>query len=400
VQPAIGSAAYVGGFCLPWFVRCLRKGRRAGGRLDRILAGLGALALAVAGLVPQAAAAPSSAAAPSLGVWLTTVDSPVLHRPDQALQASRWLAEQGFRRVGVPLYTDGQLLWNVPADRNRLGIPRSTATLADPDLRQLLLDLRHRGLQTVGWLEYGLMAPQAAPWLRGRERLLLQDRQGRSQWQEFGGDRRVWLNPIAPEVRHLLVDLVVDACTRLPLDVIQLDDHFAWPVELGYDPLTLESWRRSRWGRFDPTPNPDAPAWVSWRSDRLTALLAQIRTAMSQRCPGVRLSLSPQPQPISSQLFLADWPHWVRRRLVDELVVQLYRDRPTDVEEALGDPSLQEASARVPLRIALLAGLRTQPKTSSILRRELELVRARGYGGIDLFFYETMRNKSEAWAFP
>jgi uncharacterized lipoprotein YddW (UPF0748 family) len=99
-------------------------------------------------------------------------------------------------------------------------------------------------------------------------------------------------------------------------------------------------------------------------------------------------------------LFLADWPHWVRRQLVDELVVQLYRDRPTDVDEALGDPSLLEASARVPLRIALLAGLRTQPKMSSILKRELELVRARGYGGIDLFFYETMRNKSEAWASP
>lgn len=354
----------------------------------------------ISGPVAASPQGPSRSASVSLGVWLTTVDSPVLRRPDRALQASRWLAEQGFRRVGVPLYTDGALLWNAAAASNHLGIPRSRTTLSDADLRQLLHDLRRRGLETVGWFEYGLMAPQTAPWLRGRESLLLRDRQGRSRWQEFGGDQRVWLNPVAPEVRRLLVDLVVDACTRLPLDLIQLDDHFAWPVDLGYDPISLEAWRRSRWGRLDPTPQPDAPAWISWRTDRLTALLAEIRSAMARRCPGVRLSLSPQPQPISAALFLADWPHWARRNLVDELVVQLYRDRPIDVEEALEDRSLQEAAARVPLRIALLAGLRTQPKTSATLRRELDLVRGRGYGAIDLFFYETMREKREAWIRP
>lgn len=358
---------------------------------------------AAGGLTAPVTASPqlsSRSASASLGVWLTTVDSQVMRRPDQALQASRWLAEQGIRRVALPLYTGGELLWNAAAASNPLAIPRSRATLADPDLGQLLHDLRRRGLETVGWLEYGLMAPETAPWLRGRERLLLRDRQGRSRWQDFGGDQRVWLTPVAPEVRRLLVDLVVDACTRLPVDLIQLDDHFAWPVDLGYDTITLEAWRQSRWGRRDPTPPADDPAWMAWRMDRLTTLLAEIRAAMVRRCPGVRLSLSPQPQPISTALFLADWPHWARRNLVDELVVQLYRDRPIDVEEALEERSLQEAATRVPLRIALLAGLRTQPKSSATLRRELELVRGRGYRGIDLFFYESMREKGEAWTLP
>ena len=327
-------------------------------------------------------------------------DSLVLKRPEQALAASQWLSQQGIRRVGVPLYTGGELLWTVPPERNRLGIPPSKRSLSDADLERLLLDLRRRGLQTVGWLEYGLMAPPAAPWLRGHQALVLRDRQGRREAAEFDGVRRVWLNPVAPEVRRALVDLVLEACTRLPLDLIQLDDHFAWPIELGYDPLTLAAWQQSRWGRADPTPAIDAPAWVQWRSHQLTALLAEIRGAMARQCPRVRLSLSPQPQPISAALFLADWPHWVRRRLVDELVVQLYRDRVTDVEEELAEPALQEASARLPVRIALLAGLRTQPKTSAALQQELALVRSRGYGGIDLFFYETMRQKPEAWLSP
>lgn len=384
-------------------VSCLRRNRRPGGGADWILAGLGALAAALAVLVPPAGASPQrpqARPAAGLGVWLTTVDSTVLHRPERALEASRWLAERGVRRVGIPIYTGGELLWTPATGRNQLAIPRSASSLADPDLQRLLRDLRGRGLETVGWLEYGLMAPPAAPWLRGREGLLLRDRQGRSHWQEFGGERRVWLSPAVPEVRRVLVDLVVDACTRLPLDLIQFDDHFAWPLELGYDPFTLEAWRRSRWGRLDPTPDPDAPAWVSWRSGQLTTLLAEIRGAMVRHCPRVRLSLSPHPQPISSELFLADWPRWVQRKLVDELVVQLYRDHPMDVEEDLAERSLQEAARRVPLRIALLAGLRTQPKSSGTLRSELELVRARGFGGIDLFFYETMRTKPEAWTTP
>lgn len=377
-------------------------GRRAGGGDLRILAGFGAALATLAAIVGPGLASPPKRPVPSagLGVWLTTVDSPVLRQPDRALEASRWLAEQGIRRVGVPLYTDGELLWGPAGDRPPLAIPRSRTALVAPDPEQLLGDLRRRGIETVGWFEYGLMAPPQAPWLQGRESLLLQDRQGRSSWQEFGGERRVWLNPLAPEVRAGLVAMVVDACTRLPLDLIQFDDHVAWPLELGYDPLTLAAWRRTRWGRLDPTPSPEAPAWMNWRSERLTALLAEIRTAMSRRCPRVRLSMAPLPQPISRELFLVDWPQWVRRGLVDELVVQLYHDRPEDVEEALQDRSLQEAGQRLPLRIALLAGLRTQPKSSATLRRELELVRAHGYGGIDLFFYETMRDRREAWSNP
>ena len=46
---------------------------------------------------------------------------------------------------------------------------------------------------------------------------------------------------------------------------------------------------------------------------------------------------------------------------------------------------------RVPVRIGLLAGLKSQPKDPAQLRRELELVQGRGYRGIDLFFYESAR---------
>jgi uncharacterized lipoprotein YddW (UPF0748 family) len=112
---------------------------------------------------------------------------------------------------------------------------------------------------------------------------------------------------------------------------------------------------------------------------------------MATACPAVRLSVSPNPQEFSRSSYLADWSAWVRQGLVDEVVVQIYRQNLAALDRELRHPSLEEAARRVPVRIGLLAGLRSQPRDPALLRRELALVRQRGYRGIDLFFYGTAR---------
>jgi len=243
----------------------------------------------------------------------------------------------------------------------------------------------------VGWFEFGLMAPAGAPWLAGRDDLLLRDASGSSLWQESPGLNRVWLNPILPEVQQLLEDLVVDACTQLPLEAIQFDDHLGYPARFGYDAATLAAWRATEAGRRNPSPASGEPAWIAWRAEQVTALLVRLRAAMNSACPAVRISVSPNPQEFSYSHYLADWSTWVRRGLVDEVVVQIYRDNLAALGRELAHPSLSEAARRVPVRIGLLAGLKSQPKDPGQLRRELELVQGRGYRGIDLFFYESAR---------
>jgi uncharacterized lipoprotein YddW (UPF0748 family) len=255
----------------------------------------------------------------------------------------------------------------------------------------LLTALGRAGLERVGWFEFGLMAPAGAPWLAGRDDLLLRDASGSTLWQESPGLNRVWLNPILPEVQQLLEDLVVDACTQLPLEAIQFDDHLGYPVRFGYDPATLAAWRATEAGRRNPSPAPGQPAWIAWRAEQVTALLERLRAAMNSACPAVRISVSPNPQEFSYSHYLADWSSWVRRGLVDEVVVQIYRQNLAALGHELNHPSLVEAAQRVPVRIGLLAGLKSQPKDSAQLRRELELVQGRGYRGIDLFFYESAR---------
>jgi len=324
-----------------------------------------------------------------LGVWFTTVDSQVLFNPEETETALAFLEHNGFRRAAVPLYTGGFLYWPVAAEHNSLGVPLDPRLGSPTRTQELLTALGQRGVQRVGWLEFGLMAPDEAAWLQDRADLLLQDSQGSSLWQESPGLHRVWLNPALPAVQNALVNLVVDACTRLPLDLIQLDDHLGYPVRFGYDPTTLALWQQTPQGAHHPHPKPDDPAWIAWRSQMVTALLARIRSAMTQQCPQVKLSVAPNPQDFSKSSYLADWSQWIQQGLVDEVVVQVYRNDPARVAWELGKPSLQAAQRRIPLRLGLLAGLKNQPQDPAVLQQQLAIARTAGISGIDLFFYET-----------
>ena len=315
----------------------------------------------------------------------------MLYQPLQAREAVQFLAANGFRRAAVPLYTGGYTTWSLAPEASPLGIPSDPQLPTPSSTRELLDALGQQGLERVGWLEFGLMAPANAPWLRGHEALLLQDEQGSTLWPESPGLNRVWLNPALPEVRQALVSLAVKACTQLPLEALQLDDHLGYPARFGYDPATLALWRQTAAGASDPMPAADDPQWTAWRADLITQLLVEIRTAMANACPGVRLSVAPNPQDFSYSSYLADWSRWIREGLVDEVVVQIYRRDPDRVAWELAQPSLAAARGKVPIRIGLLAGLKNQPKDPATLQRELAVARRMGFAGIDLFFYESAR---------
>lgn len=334
---------------------------------------------------------PSPLAMERLGLWLTTVDSAVMYDSLESQRAVQFLRTHGFNRASVPLQTGGQVLWPVRPQNNRLGMPLDPRLPHPISTDVLIAALNRSGIETVGWFEFGLMAPAEAPWLAGRDHLLLRNQAGQTTWLEGGQIRRVWLNPALAEVRDGLTALVVDACRHLPVAAIQFDDHLGYPASFGYDPTTLALWRATADGARQPNPAPDDPAWIAWRSGWVTSLVAQIRAAMAQSCPGIRLSVAPNPQEFSYSNYLANWGDWVQRGLVDEVVVQIYRNDPAALRAELADPTLRRAAARLPVRIGLLAGLRDQPKAPQRLLLERQIVREQGLAGIDLFFYESAR---------
>lgn len=320
----------------------------------------------------------------------------MLYDAAEAQQALDFLQANGFRRAALPLYSGGATTWPLPQAANPLGIPLDPRLPAPSSTQDLLVAMGQRGLERVGWLEFGLMAPADAPWLHGHDDLLLQDDSGSRLWPESPGLDRVWLNPLRPEVREVLIDLVVQACTQLPLDVVQLDDHLGYPARFGYDTTTLALWRRTPEGARNPRPSPSDPTWISWRAKQVTQLLVAIRAVMTRACPSVRLSVAPNPQDFSYASYLADWSSWIRLGLVDEVVLQIYRQDPQRLLRELEHPSVEAARNQVPIRIGLLAGLKNQPKDPAVLQQELQLARERGFRGVDLFFYETARQHFHA----
>ncbi len=338
---------------------------------------------------PAQAQPPTSPLVPQLGVWLTNIDSNVLYDPGALQPALEQLGQAGFTTLYPTVWNSGYTLWPSAIAARQLGQRQDPKLQGRDLLAELVTPARRKGLQVVAWFEFGLMAPAGAPWIKRHPDWLLQDRRGNSIWME-GAEPRVWLNPLHPEVQQLIEDLLVELAQRYDLDGIQLDDHFGYPSLFGYDALTLARWRRDTGA--DPQAAPPGafePAWIRWRADQLTRWLGRLRQRLLAARPGLRLSVSPNPQSFSYNQYLADWQTWVEQGLVDDLVVQVYRRDMDSFQRELQQPELVQARQRIPVSIGLLSGLRNQPMPTALLSRQWQAARQQGFSGVSLFFYES-----------
>lgn len=355
--------------------------------------GLGLLLLGLWGHPALAQAPATPPLAPRQGIWLTNIDSNVLYDPAALPTALTELSQDGFTTLYPTVWNGGYTLWPSAIATQRLGQSQDPKLQNRDLLAELIPVARRQGQQVVAWFEFGLMAPADAPWLRRRSDWLLQDRRGNVIWLD-GQERRVWLNPLHPGVQQLIGDLLVELARRYDLDGIQLDDHFGYPVLFGYDPLTLARWRTDTGAATDaPPPLAIDPAWIRWRADRITQWLGQLRRQLAAVRPGLRLSVSPNPQGFSYNQFLADWRTWVEQGLVDDLVLQVYRRDLDSFQRELQQPELLQARQRIPVSIGLLAGLRNQPMPNPLLSSQWQLAQQQGYSGVSLFFYESWRER-------
>jgi uncharacterized lipoprotein YddW (UPF0748 family) len=329
----------------------------------------------------------------SLGVWLTTVDSNVIYDKTELIAGISFLSDHGFQRVAIPLYTGGDVYWPLDQVNNKLGIGRDSRILEADQVGAAFGYLKERGMQSVGWFEFGLMAPADASWVSNRQDYLLRNQAGETTWLEHPSLKRVWLNPAIPDVRQSLAELVADACLRYKMDYVQFDDHLGYPTEFGYDPVTLDLWRQTDYGSIHPTPRSDDRKWVEWRSQFITQLLADIHRSVRKVSPMTKISVAPNPLKFSSLRYLANWAQWIDRHLVDEIVIQVYRNDMNRFLAELLHSSVCEARVRIPVRIGILAGLKNDLPDKKLLRSQIEGAEAMGFDGVDLFFFETLKQQ-------
>jgi uncharacterized lipoprotein YddW (UPF0748 family) len=264
-------------------------------------------------------------------------------------------------------------------------------------LSGLVYQAHRQHLRLIPWFEYGLMMPPRSAIARKHPDWLTTT--------QSGSKGSGWLNPFHPEVQRFLVDLIVEVVQRYPVDGIQLDDHFGLPIEFGYDRYTIKLYQDHHSGAKPPS-NPEEPEWMDWRAERLTQLMEKIANAVKAARPQAVVSLSPNPPDFAYQKYLQDWTRWVKLGLVDEVIVQVYRQDLATLKSELyngrlrvlhGDnarafplpPHRKWPRQFVPISIGLYTGPFLAAKQIQPLRREVEAVRAAGYSGLSFFCWET-----------
>jgi uncharacterized lipoprotein YddW (UPF0748 family) len=357
----------------------LRRCARLKAVLPALVSVLVTLPWALAAAAGPLASGQNQALPRRIGVWLTNSPSPLYYDPVRIDRAVKELADAGFNTLYPNVWSRGATFHSSRHAPMEPALAKANANL-DPICR-FTQAAHRRGLQVIPWFEYGLMEPADAAVVARHPEWVLQRRDGSSE-MVLHGKPMVWLNPAHPGVKARFLGLIGEIVQRCKVDGIQLDDHFAWPVELGYDPFSRARYLADT-GREPPDDHTDR-AWMRWRRQQLTGLLRELRRQLKPS--GTVISLSPGPFRFAYNHWLQDWELWALGELIDDLVVQNYAYSLKGFEKDLSQPALVKArSWGMPVEIGILAGFGGRTPDMATLAKKAQLATSRGHGVI--YFY-------------
>lgn len=334
------------------------------------------------------------------GIWLTNVDSDVLFSTQNLERAIKRLKRLKFNTLYPTVWNRGYTLYPSQVAKKTFGVEIDPQPeLQNRDMLAEAIKLGHeQGFAVIPWFEYGLMTEDGSELMRQHPDWITQRVDGSKVF--FHGEnnqhRLAWLNPARPEVQKFLTDLIVEVVKKYDLDGIQLDDHFGMPAELGYDEYTIALYQKQHFGRLPPA-NYNDPDWMRWRSRSINTLMNKISRAVKAVKPNCIVSLSPNPKEFSFNKYLQDWYGWIYLGLVDELIVQVYRDDIDNFRHELERPELQELREKIPVAIGILTGLRVQNVDMRQIKGQVKIVREMSLDGFSFFFYETLGNRDASF---
>lgn len=331
------------------------------------------------------------------GVWLTNIDSEVLFSRRELTSALDRLQRLHFNTIYPTVWNWGYTLFPSNTAEKVIGQRVDPHPgFRDRDmLREVIREGHQRGLAIVPWFEFGLMAPADSRLAQRHPDWLTQRRDGTRIWMQ-GKYPRVWLNPFHPEVQQFILGLIDEIADTYDLDGLQLDDHFGLPVELGYDPYTVNLYQQNHGGQSPPA-NPNDPEWMRWRANQITQLMQRVFQTVKARKPRAIVALSPNTQEFAYTRFLQDWGTWERTGYVEEILLQVYRSNSASFQQELDRPEIQQARNHIPVGVGILTGLMEFPPVDdALIQQQVQAVRDRQFAGVSFFFYETIKHRENA----
>lgn len=266
------------------------------------------------------------------GTWLTTTANDAISTPENTAITMRRLREIGLNTVFVECWKNGYTQYPSKVLERTIGVDRRPALIKQdpsdtPDriksagrdlLGETLGEAHKNGLTYVAWFEYGFMAAHKDTdnhLRRMKKEWLSLDKNG----NEVAPNGFVWMNPLHPEARRFLLDIVLEAVDNYDLDGIQLDDRIVWPyVTMGYDNYTKKIYAQEHNGASPPENEKDE-AWMRWRAEKVNEFSKMFVQEIRARKPGLMISLSPAVYPWCYEHYLLEWPKWAAWKESDAL---------------------------------------------------------------------------------
>lgn len=329
------------------------------------------------------------------GIWLTNIDSNILHSRTNIEVGLQRLKNLGFNTIYPVVWQRGFTLYPSKVARDFFGF----SVMENPNFfqnRDILAEIieiaKPLNLRVIPWFEYGLMTPPNSPLAQKYPDLLhLDSRQNKIRLKSHDKDKpdiQAWLNLCQPKVQQFTVDLIAEVVERYEIDGIQLDDHFGFPVEMGYDLFTQNLYEQERKTKAI-APYYKDPNWVNWATNKTTQLLEKIYHAVKSKRSDCLISISPNPLSFAKKYYLADWELWIEKGLVEELVLQVYRDNLSSFIAEINKPEVKKSKNFIPVSIGILSGLKNKPILLSLIKEQINKTREADFAGVSFFFYET-----------
>jgi uncharacterized lipoprotein YddW (UPF0748 family) len=326
------------------------------------------------------------------GIWITNFGVALNYYTTRLDEAVANIAKHNLNTVYPAVWNRGYTLHPSNVAKKVSGSERyyltSLPLLPFQDaLRELVKQTRRQHLRVIPWFEYGLMVPKNHPITRRHPEWLTQTASG-SKVSKESNESMSWLNPCHPEVQKFLTNLIVDVVKRYQVDGIQLDDHFALPVQFGYDAYTVELYKKEHFGKAPPT-NYNNSEWMAWRAEKLTQLMKKISQEVKIVRKNAVISLSPNSPTFAYNKYLQNWEKWVNQGLLDEVIVQVYRDELKSFKSELQNDDLLSMKNKIPIAIGLYTGPFLDVKPIDRVKQEIKIVKDSAYKGISFFCWET-----------
>lgn len=326
------------------------------------------------------------------GIWITNFGVALNYYTTRLDEAVANIAKHNLNTVYPAVWNRGYTLYPSNVAKKASGSKQHYLTslplLPFQDaLRELVKQTRRQHLRVIPWFEYGLMLPKNHPITRRHPEWLTRTASG-SKVSNDNNENMSWLNPCHPEVQEFLTNLIVEVVKRYQVDGIQLDDHFALPVEFGYDAYTVQLYKQEHSGKAPPK-NYNNSEWMAWRAGKLTQLMTKINKEVKAVRKDAVISLSPNSPDFAYSKYLQDWERWVNKGLLDEVIVQVYREDLASLKSELKNDDLLRIKNKIAVAIGLYTGPFLDAKPTEKVKQEVKIVQQSAYKGVSFFCWET-----------